>query len=107
MLVLNDYDKKVYETELKSFLPNEFIDCHVHAWKDEFPRYGSSNGGSTWVRKLSQELLVEELEDVYNQLFPGLYEQHSEPELYLCLGKSGKLKTIYRLYKHDSLQFPL
>mgnify|MGYP003322128336 CR=1 FL=1 len=26
MLILTDYDKKVYQNELKPFLPNEFID---------------------------------------------------------------------------------
>lgn len=37
MVILSEYDKKVYETELKSFLPYEFIDCHTHIWKKDFP----------------------------------------------------------------------
>ena len=44
MLKLTDYDKRVYEKELKSFLPKEFIDCHIHVWEPDFPPQGSSNG---------------------------------------------------------------
>ena len=29
-LHLTDYDRFVYEKELKAFLPKEFIDFHVH-----------------------------------------------------------------------------
>jgi len=71
MLTLTDYDRMVYEKELKDFLPDEIIDCHAHAWKKEFPLTGASNGGSTWVSKLSREMLIEDLDDVYNRLFPG------------------------------------
>lgn len=70
MIKLTDYDKYVYEKELKSFLPYEFIDCHTHVWKKDFPREGSSNGGSTWTRKVAEYLEAEELLESYKVLFP-------------------------------------
>lgn len=70
MVEITEYDKYVYENELKSFLPYEFIDCHTHIWKKDFPREGSSNGGSTWVRKVAEYLEAEELLESYRALFP-------------------------------------
>ncbi len=70
MITLTDYDRKVYESELKGFLPSEFIDCHTHVWKNDFPYQGSSNGGSTWTKKVCEYLEVEELLDSYKLLFP-------------------------------------
>ncbi len=70
MITLTDYDRKVYEKELKGFLPKEFIDCHVHVYKKEFPSYGSSNGGSTWTEKVAEELRAEELLESYKIMFP-------------------------------------
>ena len=70
MVKLTDYDRYVYEKELKPFLPYEFIDCHTHIWKKDFPFEGSSNGGSTWTRKVAEYLEAEELIDSYKALFP-------------------------------------
>ena len=72
MLVMNDYDKWVYETQLKSFLPDQLLDCHVHCWPDNIPKAGSPNGGSLWVYKLDKDACkTEDLENIYGQLFPG------------------------------------
>ncbi len=70
MITLTEFDKRVYEEELKSFLPDEFIDCHVHVWRDDFPRQGKSNGGSTWTSKVSKDLTPEDLYESYRIMFP-------------------------------------
>jgi len=70
MVTLNDYDRRIYDTELKNFLPKEFIDCHVHIWKKDFPSQGSSNGGSTWTTKVCEDLSATELLKSYEILFP-------------------------------------
>ena len=67
---LNDYDRQVYEKELKSFLPDEFIDFHTHVTRLAFGRTGSHNGGSTWTDLVYDELPVEELLKCYEVLFP-------------------------------------
>ena len=30
------YDKKIYEEELKDFLPDKILDVHTHVWLDKF-----------------------------------------------------------------------
>ena len=32
------YDKKIYEEELKDFLPDKILDVHTHVWLDKFWR---------------------------------------------------------------------
>jgi len=70
MITLTDYDRKVYSNELKGFLPKEFIDCHVHVWKKDFPGQGSYNGGSTWTKKVCEDLRAKDLIESYKILFP-------------------------------------
>ena len=69
-LTVNDYDREVYEKELKSFLPEEFIDIHTHIWSSKLSRQGNPNGGSTWVDRVADEMSGDELMDTYRQLFP-------------------------------------
>ena len=33
---VTDYDKKIWEEELKDFLPNKIIDIHAHVHKKEY-----------------------------------------------------------------------
>ena len=69
--VLTDYDREVYEKELKNFLPDEFMDFHTLVTKLEFDAWGSHNGGSTWTDLVYDELPVEELLDLYKVMFPA------------------------------------
>ncbi len=55
-LIVNDYDRHVYETELKDFLPDEFCDFHTHICLTSFNAYGSHNGGSSWTDRIADEL---------------------------------------------------
>lgn len=70
-LNLTDYDKKVYREELEGFLPDKIIDLHVHIWKNTFPAYGKSNGGSTWTTRVADEMTAEDLLGAFRDLFPG------------------------------------
>lgn len=69
-LVINDYDKQVYEKEFRDFLPETFIDLHTHIWKNTFTPQGDSNGGATWTKLIADEMTAEELLDSYKRLFP-------------------------------------
>lgn len=67
----NDYDRYVYETELKDFLPSEFIDCHVHLYPDGLP--GRDNlpvKRVYWTSKVARELRGEQLEAAFKEMFP-------------------------------------
>lgn len=70
-LTMNDYDRKVYEEELKNFLPDRFIDLHVHIWKNTFTPQGDSNGGATWTHLVADEMTGSDLMDALNRMFPG------------------------------------
>jgi len=70
-LIVNDYDREVYEKELKDFLPETFIDLHTHIWKNTFTPQGNANGGSTWTNLVADEMTGEQLLDSYRQLFPA------------------------------------
>jgi len=69
-LVINDYDRQVYENELKSFLPETFIDIHTHIWLNSMPRTGTPNGGSTWTEFVADEMTGEQLVESFRRLFP-------------------------------------
>ena len=66
-----EYDKHVYETELRDFLPEKIVDCHVHIWDETCMRTRSYNGGSAWTRLVADMLTPEELLESNRRLLPG------------------------------------
>ncbi len=69
-LTVTDYDRLVYEKELKPFLPKEFVDFHIHAYKSTFDDWGDANGGSTWIDLVADEMTTEQMTDCFKMLFP-------------------------------------
>jgi len=67
---ITDYDKHVYETELRDFLPDEFIDFHTHIEEDNYTPQGDHNGGSSWTDLVSGSRTAESLIDTYKAMFP-------------------------------------
>lgn len=103
MVKLTDYDKYVYEKELKTFLPYEFIDCHTHIWKKDFPFEGSSNGGATWTKKVAEYLEAEELIGSYKTLFP---ENKVTPLVFGSCSRHIPTCNEYVKEKSEKLGFP-
>ena len=112
-IIVNDYDREVYEKELKNFLPESFIDIHTHLNKKEFEHYGDHNGGSSWTDLIAEELPIEDLMDFLKQLFPqnnvtplifgDVMQVHKQVNdyVYEC-GKKYNLPTLFRTdYKMD------
>ncbi len=103
-LVINDYDRQVYENELKTFLPDKFIDIHTHIWLNTMPRVGKANGGATWTRLVADEMSGEQLVDSFKRLFPA---QKVVP---LVFGGCSEELTVCNDYVYDSakkLGFPV
>lgn len=69
-LIYNDYDKYVYETELKNFLPDKFVDFHIHISEANKEIVGDHNGGSTWTNLLADEMTGEQLISCLKTMFP-------------------------------------
>ena len=102
MIKLTDYDRKVYEKELKGFLPKEFIDCHVHIWGDlkDVPIQGNHNGGSTWTDKVAEDLPADKLVESYKILFP---ENKVTPLVFgSCL---RHIPTCNEFVRNDALKY--
>ena len=97
---LTDYDREVYEKELKSFLPDEFIDFHTHVAKPSIGTWGSRNGSSSWVTKLCHDLSVEDLQQCYKMMFP---ENKVTPLLFgTCLSDIKQVNDYVRVEKEKN-----
>ena len=63
-MTVTDYDREVYEKEIKDFLPKEFIDFHIHSYKNTFKLTGDYNGGSTWTSLIADEMTTEQIHEI-------------------------------------------
>ena len=71
-ITVTDFDREVYEKELRDFLPDKFIDCHIHIWKKEFqPPVPNTRGLVNWPWMVAEDCTFEDMELSYQQFFPG------------------------------------
>lgn len=71
---VTDYDKKIWEEELKDFLPDKIIDCHTHVYSREFfdPEATSFKHKTvTWTDTIAKDNPIEDLDETYKLMFPG------------------------------------
>ena len=71
---VTEYDKKVWEEELRDFLPEKIIDIHTHVYKREFFDQNVANrskGLVTWTSTVAKENPIEDLDETYKLMFPG------------------------------------
>ena len=73
---VTDYDRKVYEEELKDFLPQRMLDIHTHIWRREFlveaglvPKI--SPRVVAWPSMVANTNPFEDLQETYRLIFPG------------------------------------
>jgi len=69
-LKLEDYDRYVYEKELKDFLPKDFIDFHVHTFRKDFEPYRPGKRAKTWVSMISKDTTMDQINETIDLLFP-------------------------------------
>ena len=66
-------DRRIYEQELKDFLPEKIIDVHAHVWLDSL-KVKDPNAPKrtvTWTRVVALDDPIEHLQQTYELLFPG------------------------------------
>lgn len=72
---VTEYDKKIWEEELRDFLPEKIIDIHTHVYKREFfdpAAVGKKSAGVvTWTSAVAKENPIEDLDETYKLMFPG------------------------------------
>lgn len=71
---VTDYDKKVWEEELKNFLPDKIIDIHTHVHLKEFfdplsPE--EAKKPKKWTTLVAEDNSIEDLQETYRLMFPG------------------------------------
>ena len=65
--IASEYDKKVYEEELRDFLPDKIIDTHVHLTKSDFCLKKSN----TWVAKVFVDCTHDGIREDFLDMLPG------------------------------------
>lgn len=96
----NDYDRHVYETELRDFLPDKLIDCHTHVWKESFPRYGvNANKAPDPTKKIkwtsfikTKGVEVEEMLGHFKTLYP---DKEATPLVFGSCGRDIQMCNDY------------
>lgn len=85
---VTDYDRKVYEEELRDFLPDRILDVHTHVYKkcffDPVPP-AAVHKTVSWPSLVASEDPIEDLDETYHLLFPG----KEVKSLMFISGKSG------------------
>lgn len=73
---VTSYDRKVYEEELRDFLPEKIFDVHTHVWLDALTEKKPAQPGEvkrvvTWPSLVAKEDSIEDLQETYRLMFPG------------------------------------
>lgn len=63
-----EYDKKVYEEELRGFLPDTIVDSHVHIFLPE--HHKPNQPRNKWIYRVYDNASIEESDARYKELFP-------------------------------------
>ena len=70
---VNDYDRYIYETELKDFLPHHILDVHTHVYLEKNepkPKAGAVKRTVTWPSLVAKDDPIEDLQETYRLMFP-------------------------------------
>lgn len=99
-ITVTDYDREVYEKELKDFLPDTFIDVHVHLWKQEFMRTQTKSrsfkrGCASWPTMVAPDCTYEDCMLSFEQFFPG------KRCLPVLIGKPNSIFELSNNYIHE------
>ncbi|MBT3320542.1 MAG: hypothetical protein HN389_12355, partial [Clostridia bacterium] len=75
LFTVTDYDKQVYEEQIKDFLPSKLIDIHTHIWlkKDAAKiekKAGEVKRTVTWPSMVAEDNSIEDLQETYRLMFP-------------------------------------
>ena len=76
LFTVTDNDRRIYEEELKDFLPDKILDVHTHVWKDEQLDKVPVDPDEvkrivTWPSLVALDNSFEDLQETYRLMFPG------------------------------------
>lgn len=89
---VTDYDRFVYEQELKDFLPDKMIDIHTHVWKKELkdPEPEGDTRAAVWPTLVAADNSIEDLQETYRLMFPD----KEVSAMFFASGTRGSLKAM-------------
>ena len=88
---VKDLDKKIWEEELKDFLPEKMLDIHTHVYKKEFfdkPKGKLVKRTVSWPNTVASENPIEDLQETYELMFPG-----KDVKALMFIGGGGREKN--------------
>lgn len=70
---VTDYDRHIWETELKDWLPDNIIDVHTHVWLKELDGQPKESDHFTvsWPSMVAPDNSIDDLQETYRIMFPG------------------------------------
>lgn len=72
---VTENDRRIYEEELRDFLPEKMIDAHCHVWLDRLvdrkPVPPEEKRTVSWPDLVAKDDPIEDLIETYRLLFPG------------------------------------
>lgn len=76
LVQVTENDKKVYQEELKDFLPEKIFDIHTHVWLDSHKIKNQTANGEvkrtvSWPDLVALDNSIEDLQETYRLMFPG------------------------------------
>lgn len=90
---VTDLDRKIWEEELKDFLPDKILDVHTHVYRKEDNEAGRTKhaGIVTWTQAVAEDDPIEDLQETYRLMFPG-------KEVTALMFGSGNIRDKHNAY---------
>ena len=73
---VKDIDKRIYEDELKDFLPDAIIDIHTHVHSLKHRKEKNTDRQVLWPALVARENTGGQLAETYRLMFPGKTVNH-------------------------------
>ena len=77
LIHITDYDKHIYEKELRDWLPEKILDVHTHVWLNHLVDWEDVNRANVnkrtvnWPAKVAKDNSLEDLQETYLEMLPG------------------------------------
>ena len=90
---VTELDRKIWEEELKDFLPDKILDVHTHVYRKEDKQHSNVKhaGIVTWTQAVAEDDPIEDLQETYRLMFPG-------KEVTALMFGSGNIRDKHNAY---------
>lgn len=68
---VTDLDRRIYEENIRDFMPDRIVDIHTHIWLKEHKANSDPGRVVKWPGKVADISTIEDLKETYTLMFPG------------------------------------